>query len=171
MLLNADVTTIRFRHTLVPFLCSWVAACCVSLGLELMSGEAATPVFWMVFGVLCVGFLAAGLVFVLPVLLMAPDSRQPPLWLSIPWGGGVATMLAIVLLGVESGRLWRWALIGGVGGAVYSLMASRISDAPSGLSNRQAGSSLASRDRTARTGARHDGCQSAAARRGRGGHR
>ena len=123
---DSDDVTTGLRQTLAPFLWSSAAACSVSLGLELMSGEAATTVFWMVFGLTCIGFLAAGVIFVVPVFVIAPESRRPPLWLSIPWGGGVATALAILLLWPESHRLWRWALIGGIGGAVYSLMASRM---------------------------------------------
>jgi hypothetical protein len=79
----------RFGRTIGPLVIAPVGAMVVSVAQELLDGRnvvSSVTMAWVV------GFvsLAAGFIFVLPVLWFVPRLRQPPLWLAAVWGMLVA---------------------------------------------------------------------------------
>src|SRR5262245_41508369 len=74
--------------------------------------------------------LAAGVVFVLPVLALAPQSRRPPIWVAAGWGALTACASAVLILGrpykLYSPRaMIAFAAAGAVAGVCYAMLARR----------------------------------------------
>lgn len=72
--------------------------------------------------------LAAGLVFVMPLLALVPRLRQPPLWLAAAWGTLAAVAFTSVF--IERGRVVEFLLsplsmAGLSSGLLYAVLARR----------------------------------------------
>jgi len=91
--------------------------------------------FWIYVALIYVFSLAAGLMFVVPVLALVPSLRQPSLWVALPWGVIVA-WAAVWLNGpinTALQNLLRWEVLitygadGAASGLVYTIAAQRTS--------------------------------------------
>jgi len=65
--------------------------------------------------------LAAAVVFVVPVLLLVPRLRRPPVWIAAVWGAMAAWAFAAAV-----GPLWG-SLAGAASGGLYALPVRRVS--------------------------------------------
>lgn len=74
---------------------------------------------------------AGSLLLVLPLLILFPRLRRPPLWLATVWGASVALVFAGLILGSRLMAIWspsalaRLCLAGAVSGLTYGLLARR----------------------------------------------
>lgn len=59
--------------------------------------------------------LAAAVVFVLPVLMLVPRLRRPPLWLAAAWGAATGLAASALVMGVS--QILRWEVAAGYGAA------------------------------------------------------
>jgi hypothetical protein len=110
----------------------FAAATAGAVSTACLAPEALGPVFFIATAYIWPFCLAAGLLFVLPVLVMVPRLRQPPFWVAVLWGGLVSLIsfhllywksptIALRLVGAVPG-----AVPGAVAGLTYTFMARRF---------------------------------------------
>ena len=112
----------RLQNTIRPLLLAPLGAVVVfaAFGLSPQPGFAA-------FGFLAAmvwGYsLATGLLFVAPVLALAPRWRRPPVWVAATWGVLVASAFAGLVMGRPSHLLVPVMTAGAASGLVYAVAA------------------------------------------------
>jgi hypothetical protein len=92
----------RFRDTLGLLLLAPLGAMGVYAVFSAISGESASNALVM-FWVVGAASLVAGMVFVLPVLVLVPKLRQPPAWIAALWGATVAVCVGWLTDPVNTG--------------------------------------------------------------------
>jgi hypothetical protein len=121
----------RFRDTFGPLLLAPLGAMGVYAVLSAISGESASNALVM-FWVVGAASLAAGMVFVLPVLALVPKLRQPPAWIAALWGAAVAVCVGWLTAGVNtdfpefSRVVGPFAVLGAASGLSYTFASKRL---------------------------------------------
>jgi hypothetical protein len=126
----------RFQDTNRPLLLAPLGSMGVHAVLSVLF-QGLEPEFLIVLTVVGVWSLVAGLVFVVPVLVLVPRLRQPSLWVAIAWGVAVAWCVAGLTAPVNSGFqvLFDWKIAaqfgaaGAASGTVYAMAARHHSSA------------------------------------------
>jgi hypothetical protein len=132
--------TIPFHQTVVPLLLAPIGAMIVVGPLALIGPDAsAVLIYLLITALVCYGI---EILFVVPVLLLWPRMRQPPLWVGALWGVSVGwCVLALVYVAspprspeafwLRLFPLLGFSLPGLLSGVVYSLASRRQSSASS----------------------------------------
>jgi len=151
----------RLADTAPPLALASIAAVVVEVLLLFFTAQPPRPVggvFLLVIGRLWILALAAQCVLVLPLLILVPSLRKPPLWIAAIWGAAAAVGFATLTLGwtliAQSSRtaITELALTGSIAGIVYAVVARRSRNTETDTRQRQRTVSLSRRARPSNSG-------------------
>ena len=125
----------RFQDTIRPLLLAPLGSVVSLMVFSVLFGKWMEMLmgFWIYVALIYVFSLAAGLMFVVPVLALVPSLRQPSLWVALPWGVIVAWAAAWLNGPINTAlqNLLRWEVLipygaaGAASGLVYTIAAQR----------------------------------------------
>ena len=137
-----EAQSLTFGQTVRPILLAPLGALVVTWLFDPPNGGPVSSGFWLLSAVVYLVALGGVLCFVLPAFLLVPSSRQPPLWIAVPWGVLVAWIVAFATGPINSGLrdLFRWEVSIGFGAAgaaaalVYVIAARRAGSSATWIS-------------------------------------